>query len=145
MGRRLLTDRERSSLTRLVLDHQARIRAFLCRFVSDLDDLDELMQEVFIGVVSRCEEMAGWSKQEAAVYLRGVARNLVRMHWRRARQHKVGQACLVQRLVQKEMSASLESEEHDTEQRLNALMAEEKQDIETKRQAFRGPPLPTGN
>jgi len=81
--KKILSDAQRTALTRIVTVHQGRIRAFLCRFESDLAVIDELTQDVFIGVLSHCEELARSSEEEVAKYLRGVARNLVRLRWRK--------------------------------------------------------------
>jgi RNA polymerase sigma-70 factor (ECF subfamily) len=123
MPQRALTNAERQALTRLVETHQARIRAFLCRFQGNPDDVDELTQDVFLGILPRCEDLAGRSEDDAGRYLRGVARNLVRLRWARSRIASVLpghplHAYLVQRLT-----AELDREPDDSEARLKALQA----------------------
>src|SRR5579872_3281029 len=81
----MLTEGQRVSLTRLVLDHQAALRAFLGRFERDALAVEEMAQDVFLSVVSRSEEMAEWDEEDAAKYLRVVAKNVLRMRWRKAR------------------------------------------------------------
>lgn len=55
---RTLTERERAALTRLVEEHQSRLRAFLSRFEAEAAVVEELLQDVFIGVLRRVEELA---------------------------------------------------------------------------------------
>ncbi|MBN1676549.1 MAG: sigma-70 family RNA polymerase sigma factor [Kiritimatiellae bacterium] len=118
---RTLTDREREHLRRLVTEHQARIRAFLCGFVVDPDVVDEITQDVFLGVVSRCGELAARTEQDAGRYLCGVARNLVRMRWRKDKQKKVRWTGLVDYLVHQRMSRELDREPGHAEDRVHAL------------------------
>ena len=119
MKPRQLTEPERDALTRLVLTHQARIRAFLCRFEPDSDLLDELTQDVFISVIARVDELSARDEENAGKYLRGVARNLVRQRWRKRRQGK--EKLTVNGLVADQMEARLESETDELSQRVRWL------------------------
>jgi len=118
MRRRALSDRERKSLERLVVGHQARLRAFLCRFEPDPDLVDEFLQDVFIGVIPRCEALASWDADKAGSYLRGVARNLVRLRWRRIAQSR---ARAVRPLLCQALEADLEREPDDSDLRMRWL------------------------
>lgn len=62
------------------------MRGFVARFEADPDVIDETVQEVFIAVIPRAEELSERDPDDAARYLRGVARNLIRMSWRRQSQ-----------------------------------------------------------
>jgi len=115
----VLSDAQKSSLGQLVHEHQGMVRAFCCRFVSDRDALDDLVQDVFVGVIGRCEELAARPAPEAAVYLRGVARNLIRRRWRQLGRDAVGGP--VDQMMMREQEAALDGEVEDAEQRLNAM------------------------
>ncbi len=117
----MLSERQRACLTRLVLDHQVLIRAFLGRFEKDASAVDEMAQDVFISIVSRCEEIAEWSEEAATKYLRTVARNLVRMRWRKARTGKAVALGDIAGLLREESEESLDREPEDSELRLSAL------------------------
>ncbi|MBN1671112.1 MAG: sigma-70 family RNA polymerase sigma factor [Kiritimatiellae bacterium] len=122
MKRGPLSDRERECLGRLVLAYQSRIRAFLCRFVSDPDVLDELTQDVFIGARGQCVEMADWDPDEVGKYLRGIARNLVRMRWRALRRRRAHVAeYTVDFSLQECLAAELERDPDDSEVRVRLL------------------------
>jgi len=116
---RMLSETERRALAGLVAEHQSRMRAFLCRFERDAAVLDELLQDVFINVLPRCEELVARPADEAAKYLRGVARNLVRQRWRKLRQQR-GRAPLEDLLLDR-LEAPLEQEPDDSPVRLSAL------------------------
>lgn len=120
MVSRMLTEPERDALTRLVMAHQARIRAFLCRFESDPDAVEELVQDVFVGVLGRCEELAQRGEEDAGAYLRGVARNLVRMRWARARRG-ASHAEAIRQLVCRHMESDLDAEADDSVVRVSSL------------------------
>ncbi len=116
----MLTERQRAALTRLVLDHQGRVRAFLCRFEAEAGALDELTQDVFIAVLSRCEDLAARPPEETGRYLRGVARNLVRLRWRNART-AAGRARPVQEILEQALEADLDREPDGSDERVGAL------------------------
>lgn len=120
-----LSDRQRAALAGLVRDHQARLRAFLCRFLADPDEIDEVLQDVFIGVLSRCEELAARDEHEAAKYLRGVARNLVRLRWRRGRQRREQASDAIEDLVADRLERRLDEDDDADDHRdhLPALRA----------------------
>ena len=117
----MLSERQRACLTRLVLDHQGHVRALLGRFERDASAVDELAQDVFLSVVSKCEELAEWPEREAEKYLRAVARNLVRMRWRKAQRSKVKDRAEIPALLQGERDLMLDREPDDSEARLSAL------------------------
>lgn len=118
---RTLTERERAALTRLVEEHQSRLRAFLSRFEPEPAVVEELLQDVFIGVLMRVEELAARPAEEAARYLRGVARNLVRLRWRKLRRQHGEAAAAVRDLVERSLEQDLKSEEDDSQKRRAAL------------------------
>jgi len=117
----MLSERQRASLTRLVLDHQGHLRTFLGRFVKDDTAGDEMAQDVFLSIVSRCEDLAQWPEEEAAKYLRAVARNLVRMRWRQEQRGKSKDQRAIAELLQAERDRSLDQEPDDSALRLGAL------------------------
>jgi RNA polymerase sigma factor (sigma-70 family) len=117
MGMLVLDERCREDLTNLVHAHQARIRAFLCRFEPNHDLVDELTQDVFISIIPRCEELSCGDEEETAAYLRGVARNLIRMRWRKQKIRTNALAVVLSRALQ----APLDRDADDTDARVNAL------------------------
>lgn len=117
----MLTERQRACLTRLVLDHQGHLRTFIGRFERDASAVDEMAQDAFISIVSRCEEMAEWREEDAAKYLRAVARNLVRMRWRKAQQSRGQEWSGVPGLLLEERDRNLDREPGPSELRLDAL------------------------
>ena len=121
MGGRTLTDREREALTGLVTVHQAPMRLFIGRFESDPSAVEELVQDVFVGVIPRCEELASRPQEDAAKYLRGVARNLVRMRWRQARRQAGRGTHTPYHLVEQHVGYEMDRDPDDSEARLNAL------------------------
>lgn len=118
LQKRMLSENQKAALTQLVLDHQGRVRAFLCRFESDPAALDELAQDVFIGILARCEELARRPEEEVAKYLRGVARNLVRLRWRK---RQAGETVSPRNLLERELESDLEREPDDSDRRAGAL------------------------
>lgn len=106
----VLTDSQRASLTRLVDRYQGRIRAFLCRFTSDRDVIDDLTQDVFVGVAVRCEELEKRDPEAILAYLHGVARNMVRERWRRQRVSRSRADSVVRELTGSHWDEKLESE-----------------------------------
>jgi len=118
---RVLTDLERDRLRALVSAHQTRIRAFLCGFVADPDVVDEITQDVFINIVPRCEELTARTEEDAGRYLCGVARNLVRMRWRKDKQKKVRWTGMVDYLVHQELEERLDREAGGNDERVEAL------------------------
>ena len=116
-----LTPPQREALEKLVADHQGRLRAFLARFEADPDVVDETLQEVFIAVIPRAAELSGREVDDAATYLRGVARNLVRLRWRRqsvSRRHSENAA---REIARRTMDRDLDDEPGDSAEFLSAL------------------------
>ena len=113
-----LTGRQREALTALVKRHQSTLRAFLCRFEADPDVADELVQDAFLGIVGKCEELAAQPDDAVASYLRGVARNLVRLRWRRLATDK---RHAVDALLHRVLEPALDQEPGDTAERVKWL------------------------
>jgi RNA polymerase sigma-70 factor (ECF subfamily) len=114
----MLTESQKAALAQLVLHHQGRVRAFLCRFETDPAVLDELTQDVFIGILGRCEELARRPEEQAAKYLQGVARNLARLRWRN---RQAGETVSLRALLEREWEADLDREPDDSDRRAGAL------------------------
>lgn len=107
----VLTDSQRASLTRLVEGYQGRIRAFLCRFSADGDLIDDLTQDVFVGIAERCEELEQKDPEAIVAYLHGVARNMVRERWRRQRVNRTRTEAVVKELTGPHWDRKLETED----------------------------------
>jgi RNA polymerase sigma-70 factor (ECF subfamily) len=140
MEKRSLNPVEREALTALVVRHQGRVRAFLCRFERDPELVDQLTQDVFVGVLPRCQELAGQTDDEIGKYLRGVARHLVRLRWRTLAHDRT------RALLAPHLEADLDREPDDTADRVRWLrdclkrLGDRAQDLVT-RHFFEGTPL----
>ncbi len=64
----------------IVRAHSLSIRCYLASLVYHMDDADDLAQEVFIAAFKRLHTFR--RENDFGAWLRGIARNLVRMHFR---------------------------------------------------------------
>lgn len=65
---------------RLLLDHQAHVRAYLGRFIRSVDVIDDLGQETFLAAWRTLSNFKGTSSLR--LWLLGIARNKALMHLR---------------------------------------------------------------
>ena len=110
------------AFTRLVQLHQARVRAFVSRFVRDDDVADDLAQEVFIRAFRGLKD---WRPEGAfASWLFVIARNRTLEHLRAERRRRARESSAfrvaLSRWDQERLDA-MESREGPAEQRMEAL------------------------
>lgn len=110
-------------LSRIVRRHQRRLRAFLYRFLTDPMEVDELLQDLFLRALAQSRRMAEMDEQEAGRYLYGIARNLLREHWRKLKKERSRKPLPeVERLILEIREREVEAAETvDRKDRLDAL------------------------
>ncbi|MBN1670675.1 MAG: sigma-70 family RNA polymerase sigma factor [Kiritimatiellae bacterium] len=103
---------DKEAFSRLVLDHHARVRAFLARYVPSRDDVFELAQEVFVAAYHGLGEFD--RECDFAVWLRGIARNIALAYLRRQKRRRSRDAHATEELIrqwQEERLAGMTGEE----------------------------------
>jgi RNA polymerase sigma-70 factor (ECF subfamily) len=73
--------REREALAELVRRHQRQLRAYVAAICADLGAVDDLAQEVFLRAFQAIERLT--DVEVFGAFLRGIARNTVKEHYRR--------------------------------------------------------------
>jgi RNA polymerase sigma-70 factor (ECF subfamily) len=90
---------------RMVLEHQARLRAHIFARTGNPEVTDEIAQDVFLVALRRMDEFD--ESRPAYPWLKGIARNELREHWRRqardSRIHRL-EASLAARWMDREES-----------------------------------------
>jgi RNA polymerase sigma-70 factor (ECF subfamily) len=73
--------REPEALAELVRRHQRQLRAYVAAISADLGAVDDLAQEVFLRAFQAIERLS--DVEVFGAFLRGIARNTVKEHYRR--------------------------------------------------------------
>lgn len=85
---RAAQDGSSEAFGRLVERHQQAVRACLAVRLADPHEADDLAQEVFLTAFSRLQEFD--PERPLGPWLRGIAFNLLRNHWRKFRPRAIG-------------------------------------------------------
>ncbi len=73
--------RQPEALAELVRRHQRQLRAYVAAICADLGAVDDLAQEVFLRAFQAIDRLA--DVEIFGAFLRGIARNTVKEHYRR--------------------------------------------------------------
>jgi RNA polymerase sigma-70 factor (ECF subfamily) len=76
------------ALAALVARHQQAVRACLAARLDDPHEAEDLAQEVFVTALRKLGEFD--AERPLAPWLRSIAMNLLRNHWRKFRAHPIG-------------------------------------------------------
>lgn len=83
-----LTPEMRTWLKGLVKGHYRRVVAYLHRHMSEQSAIEDIAQDVFVEVIPKYEKLKDKETDDSAAYLHGIARNLVRNHYRKLKKAK---------------------------------------------------------
>jgi RNA polymerase sigma-70 factor (ECF subfamily) len=94
---------DRDAFSALVERHQRRVRACLAARMSDPHEAEDLAQEVFVTAYRRFAEYD--PARPLAPWLRGIALNRLRNHWRKFRADAVGGNAELAELLDRQIAA----------------------------------------
>jgi RNA polymerase sigma-70 factor, ECF subfamily len=116
-----MNDAERMQLLeKLVSDHKARLRGYVFSRTTDVNTVDDIVQEVFMVVLKKIDSLD--PALPAWFWIKGIARNELREHWRAA-----GRTSSFERLtaliVERKLTDDAEDHTEDMADRLKRCLA----------------------
>lgn len=94
---------DKDAFDRIVRLHQARLRAFVARFVFRADDVYDLSQDSFLDVFQHLDRFD--PTQEFGPYLRAIARNRIRNFYRSAKVRRSSSLGIVDAAIEERLGA----------------------------------------
>lgn len=115
--------------SQIVKNHTDRIYNFIAKRIKNRQDVEDLVQETFLQLYKNLDKFD--EKRPLAPYLFQIARNEMKMFWRSQKKT----VALDERIVSEEENVEWISE-HDTEQALRFLTAEERQILQSLNEGY---------